>query len=113
MDFLKSVYPCVDWKNLKVSCFAGRRRFDLPTCPIDDMNSADHNSFVGLHVDFDDSEQESSNEMKNVAEQVHVATDKSCLKHVSGAGNCPEKCGKSEKRCVQCGKVFVGTDSYC
>ncbi len=57
MDFLKSVQPCLDWKNGKVSCFVGKKRFDLPTCPIGNVDHfLDNNSFSGLKVDMDDAE---------------------------------------------------------
>lgn len=66
MEFLTSVSPSVDWKNKKVCCFVGNRKYILPTCSIDSVDAKnDDNSFAGLSVD-DDTE--------------HVSSEDSCIR---------------------------------
>ena len=60
-------------------CYVKDRRFDLPTCSIENVDHAlDTNSFAGLDVDMDDAVHASSENSKSVAEQAHVATQGSC-----------------------------------
>lgn len=68
MDFLKSVQPCVDWKNQKVMVFVGTRKFDLPTCSIGSVDQRDDNSFAGLEVEQDNAEHALSENSENVVE---------------------------------------------
>ena len=60
MDFLVKVSPYVDWKNKRVTCYVGSKKFILPTCNIDNLDSiCDDNQFAGLHVDDEISNSES------------------------------------------------------
>jgi hypothetical protein len=54
MDFLVKVSPSVDWKSNKVTCYVGNKKYILPTCNINNIDTiCDHNTFAGLNVDDD------------------------------------------------------------
>ena len=71
MDFLVKASPFVNWKEGRVTCYVGTKKYILPTCNISSISSInDDNSFAGLEVDDnnDNSEHElsHSNNMSNI-----------------------------------------------
>jgi hypothetical protein len=76
MDFLVKVSPAIDWKNSKVTCYVGTKKFILPTCSIGNVdNITDANTFAGLEVDdvSDNSENELSRAVPISKNSTHVA----------------------------------------
>ena len=41
MDFLTSAHPSIDFRNKKVVCYVGSRKFELPTCEIGNVSSSE------------------------------------------------------------------------
>ncbi len=81
MDFLVKVSPSVDWKNHKVTCYVGNRKYVLPTCSISNIDTiCDHNTFAGLSVDneADSSDLEQSDDAAISKNSAHVAPHGGC-----------------------------------
>ena len=39
MDFLVKVSPSVNWKHKQVTCYVGSKKYILPTCNIDNLDT--------------------------------------------------------------------------
>ena len=117
MEFLSSAHPAIDFKNKKVVCYVGQKRFDLPTCEIGNVDEhvqcAHGNQFAGLQVENSDAELASSADVDKVddvdssnKEEMAPTMAKRCRDN-SGTGK------RCQRRCNQCGKIFIGSEKYC
>ena len=41
MDFLTKVHPSIDFRNKRVTCYVGTRKFELPACEIGSGGDSD------------------------------------------------------------------------
>ena len=118
MEFLASAHPYIDFKNKKVVCYVGNKRFDLPTCEIGNVDEhvqcADSNQFAGLDVENLDAELASNADVDR-ADDVDSSSKDTMAPTM--AKHCRENTGrtgrKCQRRCNQCGKIFVGSEQYC
>ena len=121
MEFLASAHPSIDFKNKKVVCYVGKKRFDLPTCEIGNVDEhvqcADSNSFAGLNVEQPDADLASDADVATAdvdnadvdAADVDISSNNDVTPTM--AKHCRENTGKigkkCQRRCNQCGKMKV------